>query len=54
MSNKMGLMLSLVIFLQAFLIIFDLYNVQLINTSLVIGSNHVNNLIIKKTSSTNE
>lgn len=48
MSNKMGLMLSLVIFLQAFLIIFDLYNVQLINTSLVIGSNYVNNLIIKK------
>lgn len=47
MSNKLGLMLSLIIFLQSFLIIFDLYQVQLINTSLVIGSNYVNNLILK-------
>lgn len=47
MSTKIGLMLSLIIFLQSFLIIFDLYQVQLINTTLVIGSNYVNNLILK-------
>lgn len=47
MSNKFGLMLSLLIFLHATLMIFDLYNVQLVNTSLVIGSNYVNNLILK-------
>ena len=48
MSNKFGLMLSLVIFLEAILIIFDLYTVQLINTELVIGSNYVNSLILKE------
>lgn len=47
MSTKLGIMLSLIIFLHSFLIIFDLYNVQLINTKLVIGSNYVNNLILK-------
>ena len=48
MSNKFGLMLSLLIFLEAILIIFDLYTVQLINTELVIGSNYVNSLILKE------
>lgn len=48
MSNKFGLMLSLVIFLEAILIIFDLYTVQLINTELVISSNYVNSLILKE------
>lgn len=48
MSNKFGLMLSLIIFLEAILIIFDLYTVQLINTELVIESNYVNNLILKE------
>ena len=48
MSTKLGIMLSLIIFLQGFLMIFDLYNVQLINTQLVIGSNYVNSLILKK------
>ena len=48
MSNKLGLLLSVVIFLQSFLMIFDLYNVQLINSELVIGSNYVNNLILKE------
>ena len=47
MSNKLGLMLSLVIFMQSFLMIFDMYNVQLINSELVLGSNYVNNLILK-------
>ena len=48
MSNKLGLMLSLVIFMQSFLMIFDMYNVQLINSQLVIVSNYVNNLILKE------
>lgn len=48
MSTKLGIMLSLIIFLHSFLMIFDLYNVQLINSQLVIGSNYVNNLILKR------
>ena len=48
MSNKLGLMLSLIVFMHSFLMIFDLYNIQLINTKLVIGSNYVNNLILKE------
>ena len=48
MSSKLGLLLSLVIFLHSFLMIFDMYNVQLINSQLVIGSNYVNNLILKE------
>ena len=48
MSYKLGLMLSLVIFMQSFLMIFDMYNVQLINSELVLGSNYVNNLILKE------
>ena len=48
MSSKLGLLLSLVIFMHSFLMIFDMYNVQLINSQLVIGSNYVNNLILKE------
>ena len=48
MSTKLGLLLSLMIFLNSFLVIYDLYNVQLINSTLVIGSNYVNSLILNK------
>lgn len=48
MSTKLGLLLSLIIFLNSFLVIYDLYNVQLVNSTLVIGSNYVNSLILKK------
>jgi len=54
MSNKFGLMLSLIIFLEAILLIFDMYNIQLTNTRLVIGSNYVNNLILKNGGVDNE
>ena len=47
MSTKLGLLLSLIIFLNSFLVIYDLYNVQLVNTNLVLGSNYVNSLILK-------
>ncbi len=47
MSNKLGIMLSLVIFFQSLLVSLDLYTMQQINTRLVIGSNYVNSLIIK-------
>lgn len=48
MSNKIGLILSLVIFLESYLFMYDLYMVQLVNTKLVMSSNFVNGLIIKE------
>lgn len=48
MSNKIGLILSLVIFLESYLFMYDLYMVQLINSKLVMCSNYVNSLIIKE------
>ena len=48
MSQKLGLMLSFIIFFNCFFMIFDLYNVQLINTTLVTGSNYVNSLILAR------
>ena len=48
MSNKIGLILSLVIFLESYLFMYDLYMVQLVNSKLVMYSNYVNGLIIKE------
>jgi hypothetical protein len=48
MSNKIGLILALVIFLESYLFMYDLYMVQLVNSKLVMSSNYVNALIIKE------
>ena len=48
MSNKIGLILALVIFLESYLFMYDLYTVQLVNSKLVMSSNFVNGLIIKE------
>ena len=42
MSNKIGLILALVIFLESYLFMYDLYMVQLVNSKLVMSSNYVN------------
>ena len=48
MSNKIGLILALVIFLESYIFMYDLYTVQLVNSKLVMSSNYVNSLIIKE------
>ena len=48
MSNKIGLILALVIFLESYIFMYDLYTVQLVNSKLVMSSNYVNGLIIKE------
>lgn len=47
MSNHIGLLLSLVIFAQIFLICLDLVRIQTLNSKLVTESNYVNALIQK-------
>lgn len=47
MSNKIGLLLSLIIFLQAFFLCLDIINLQTTTTRLTIESNYVNVLIAK-------
>ena len=48
MSNKIGLILALVIFLESYLFMYDLFMVQMINSKLVMSSNYVNALISKE------
>ena len=48
MSNKIGLILALVIFLESYIFMYDLYTVQLVNSKLVMSSNYVNSLFIKE------
>ena len=47
MSNHFGLLLSLVIFAQIFLVCLDLIRIQTLNSKLVTESNYVNALIQK-------
>lgn len=48
MSNHIGILLSLVIFAQIFLLCVDLLQIQTINSKLVTESNYVNELIQEK------
>lgn len=47
MSNHIGLLLSLVLFTQIFLVCLDLVKIQTLNSKLVTESNYVNALIQK-------
>lgn len=47
LSNHIGLLLSLVIFAQIFLVCLDLVRIQTLNSKLVTESNYVNALIQK-------
>jgi len=48
LSNHVGLLLSLVIFAQIFLLCMDLLQIQSLNSKLVTESNYVNELIQEK------
>ncbi|MDR0832116.1 MAG: hypothetical protein LBM99_04405 [Bacillales bacterium] len=47
MSQKIGLIFFLMVFLQAFVLILDIANVQLVSSRLIVESNYVNTLMIK-------
>lgn len=48
MSNQIGLLLSLTIFAQIFLLCLDLLQIQTLNSKLITESNYINALIQKK------